>query len=152
MQRGNEERALVIPVNSERWKQVDKLLQAALERPPAARSEFLRQACMGDQALEREVRSRLASQQGAGSFLERPAGEVAARAIAGEQSKDAQDSWIGQTISHYRVVEKLGAGGMGVVWKARDTRLDRFVALKFLPAAKMNDPERKRRFVQEAKA
>src|SRR5205807_5364679 len=58
----------------------------------------------------------------------------------------------GRNVSHYRIVEKLGAGGMGVVWKARDTRLDRFVALKFLPAGKMSDPERKRRFVQEAKA
>jgi Tol biopolymer transport system component len=59
---------------------------------------------------------------------------------------------IGRTISHYRIVEKLGAGGMGIVWKARDTRLDRFVALKFLPAAKVSDPERKRRFVLEARA
>ena len=57
-----------------------------------------------------------------------------------------------RTISHYEVLEKLGEGGMGVVWKARDTRLDRFVALKILPAEKMGDPERKRRFVQEAKA
>ncbi len=59
---------------------------------------------------------------------------------------------VGQTISHYRIEEKLGEGGMGVVYKARDTRLDRFVALKVLPADKVADPERKRRFVQEAKA
>jgi Tol biopolymer transport system component/predicted Ser/Thr protein kinase len=59
---------------------------------------------------------------------------------------------VGQTISHYRIEEKLGEGGMGVVYKARDTRLDRFVALKLLPADKVADPERKRRFVQEAKA
>jgi serine/threonine protein kinase len=80
--------------------------------------------------------------------------EVAARDLALQQSKETPEtsgSLAGQTISHYRVVEKLGAGGMGVVWKARDTRLDRFVALKVLPAAKTSDPERKRRFVQEAK-
>src|SRR5229473_1270454 len=59
---------------------------------------------------------------------------------------------LGQTISHYRVEEKLGEGGMGVVYQARDLHLDRFVALKLLPADKVADPERKRRFVQEAKA
>jgi Tol biopolymer transport system component/predicted Ser/Thr protein kinase len=59
---------------------------------------------------------------------------------------------IGRTISHYQVVGKLGEGGMGVVYKARDTHLDRFVALKVLPPARVADPERKRRFVQEARA
>src|ERR1700681_1275516 len=58
----------------------------------------------------------------------------------------------GRTLAHYQIVEKLGEGGMGVVWKARDTHLDRFVALKLLPAEKLADPERQRRFVQEAKA
>ena len=59
---------------------------------------------------------------------------------------------IGRTISHYQILEKLGEGGMGVVYKARDTHLDRFVAIKVLPPEKVADPERKRRFVQEAKA
>jgi Tol biopolymer transport system component/predicted Ser/Thr protein kinase len=59
---------------------------------------------------------------------------------------------IGRTISHYSILEKLGEGGMGVVYKARDTHLDRFVAIKVLPAEKVADPERKQRFVQEAKA
>ena len=59
---------------------------------------------------------------------------------------------VGQSIAHYRILEKLGEGGMGVVYKARDTHLDRFVAIKVLPPERVADPERKRRFVQEAKA
>ena len=58
----------------------------------------------------------------------------------------------GQILSHYKILEKIGQGGMGVVYKARDTHLDRFVALKVLPPEKVAAPERKRRFVQEAKA
>src|SRR5262245_5259592 len=59
---------------------------------------------------------------------------------------------IGQTLSHYQILEKLGEGGMGVVYKARDSHLDRLVAIKVLPAERVTDPDRKRRFVQEAKA
>ena len=59
---------------------------------------------------------------------------------------------LGRTISHYQILEKLGEGGMGVVYEASDTRLDRFVAIKVLPPDKLTDPERRRRFTQEAKA
>ena len=59
---------------------------------------------------------------------------------------------LDQSLGHYTILEKLGQGGMGVVYKARDTHLDRFVAIKVLPPEKLGDPERKRRFVQEAKA
>jgi eukaryotic-like serine/threonine-protein kinase len=59
---------------------------------------------------------------------------------------------IGKTLGHYKVTERIGAGGMGVVYKARDLHLDRFVAIKVLPAEKVADAERKRRFVKEAKA
>jgi len=65
---------------------------------------------------------------------------------------DEEILMIGKTLGHYQIVEKIGAGGMGVGYKALDTHLDRFVAIKMLPAEKVADPERKRRFVQEAKA
>src|SRR5512136_791933 len=59
---------------------------------------------------------------------------------------------IGRTLAHFEILEKLGEGGMGVVYKARDTHLDRLVAIKVLPAEKVADAERRRRFVQEARA
>ncbi len=59
---------------------------------------------------------------------------------------------IGPTLCHYKVTERIGAGGMGVVYRARDTRLDRFVAIKVLPAEKVADTNRRRRFVQRASA
>jgi serine/threonine-protein kinase len=129
---------------SERWQQVKELFEAALERGPAERSAFLATACAGDEEVRREVESLLAAHDGDSSFMNRPVGKL----LVNDEPMLA----TGQRLGQYEAISPLGAGGMGEVYLAMDTRLGRKVALKLLPSNYTHDAERVRRFGQEARA
>ena len=125
-------------MQAERWKQIEDLYQAALARPAEKRAAFLAEACADDPELRTEVESLLDQQ--AGSFLESaPLSTIKALSA-------------GAKLGNFEIVELLGRGGMGEVWRARDARLKRDVAIKVLPAALARDPDRIARFEREARA
>ncbi|MFN0113020.1 MAG: protein kinase domain-containing protein [Blastocatellia bacterium] len=133
----------------DRWARIDQLLDEAMELPVAERPSFLNQACAGDEDLRQEVQSLLdAHEQAEAKFLKAPALEMAAQQLAVNKDR----SLIGQTLGAYSVISVLGVGGMGEVYLARDTRLNRKVALKLLPIQFTQDAGRIKRFKREAQA
>jgi Tol biopolymer transport system component len=130
----------------ERWQHIDKLLGEALELEAGRPGAFLDQACGNDEELRRKINSLLAAHEQADSFIEAPALAGMARSLA-----DEARSMVGRQLGHYQVLALVGAGGMGAVWKAKDTRLDREVAIKTLPAEFERHTDRLARFEREAK-
>src|SRR5579863_7767152 len=123
----------------DRWRAVEELYQAAFDRPPDERAAFLNQAC-ADPELRREVETLLGFAPKHGSLLDHspwtPSGAL----------QPGADFWP------YRIEQKIGAGGMGEVYRARDNRLGRDLALKILPSNMTGDADRRARFVREAQS
>ena len=132
----------------ERWQKVEAVLQEALDRAPQERASFLDAACVGDAALFAEATTLVNAYDASVDFIELPALAEDARVLVGADIPDK----LGNEIGPYKIIKRLGAGGMGDVYLAEDARLDRLVALKILPAYFASDDARLRRFQREARA
>ena len=135
-------------MNPERWREVERIYHGALERDAAERESFLVEACGRDDELRREVQALLA-QPLDGAKLDQPAWEAAARLLTEAFRAELKP---GARIGSYQIESLLGAGGMGEVYRAKDTKLDRLVAVKVLPERLAKDPQALARFEREAKA
>jgi serine/threonine protein kinase len=139
------------------WKQwIESVFERALDAEKDRRARVLIELCAGDESLRREVQSLLDQNENAEGFMEQPAFAAPGRAPLPMQpcSEDYPSAGIseGKVIGHYRIMSKIGAGGMGVVYAAEDLKLGGRVALKFLPQEVAADPRALQRFRHEAQA
>ena len=132
----------------DRRDRISNLYHAALARAPGERAAFLNEACEGDEALRREVESLLDYEPASVRFLETPAAEVVGVALGRATTTPLME---GRQLGSYTILAPLGAGGMGEVYRAHDSKLGRDVAIKILPSHFTADPERRSRFALEAR-
>ena len=136
------------PMSTDRWQRVQDVFAAAIECDDAARAQLLGDRCGDDPNLRREVESLLASHERPG-----PVDRLApAIAPAAAWARTQVAGWEGRRVGQYSVLELVDAGGMGIIYKAHDARLGRYVALKFLPPHLGKQPAAKERFLVEARA
>lgn len=141
-------------MKAELWQEIESIYHEALDHKPSRRADFVRQACGGDEVLEREVLSLLAESDGEESFLESPALQMAAKALASEAGASPQLAEVGSLpalIGTYRIIRLLGEGGMGTVYEAEQDQPRRVVALKIIRPG-LTTPERLWRFKHESQA
>ena len=136
-------------MSADRQRQITELCHAALEHNAADRAAFLREACAGDEALRQEVESLLRCEDAGDQFLERPAVEEVARLVTNRPESIVD--YQGRRLGVYQIEARIGAGGMGEVYRARDTKLGRDVAIKVLSRALTRSADRRARFEREAR-
>src|SRR5688572_27512338 len=138
-------------IDAARWDRIKAVFQAALERAPDARAGFLREACGADGGLYAEVESLLSAHEAAGNFVERPAIESLSAAASHALDTAGRSVHRGDRFGPYEITDFISAGGMGEVYRARDPKLGRYLAIKILPPAFTEHAERLARFEREAR-
>jgi serine/threonine protein kinase len=144
-------------VTASRWDRLEDLLDRANQLAASERAAFIETETAGEPELRAELAALLDASPDAEQYLERLREELLGPDVQdilreGPSAADAPDPWIGRSVSHYEILDRIGGGGMGVIYRARDVALGRPVAIKFIAPEIRRDPQARDRFMQEARA